>query len=97
MTGNRQGNCSTDILFNQFNRITMKLVTILKDSLNVKESEINDEARLADFGEWDSMTHMFFITKLEEAYSIELTGDEIADMRTVGDVRRILINKGKEA
>jgi len=75
----------------------MSLVAILKESLNVRESEISDDARFADFGEWDSMTHMFFITKLEEAYSIELTGDEIADMKTVGDVRKLLNAKGKEA
>lgn len=75
----------------------MNLATILKDSLNVKESEIKDEARLADFGEWDSMTHMFFITKLEETYSIELTGDEIADLQTIGDVKRLLTAKGKQA
>lgn len=74
----------------------MSLVAILKEALNVKESEINDNARFADFGEWDSMTHMYFITKLEEAYSIELTGDEIADMQTVGDVKRLLTAKGKE-
>ena len=43
------------------------------------------------------MTHMFFITKLEEAYGIELTGDEIADMQTVGDARKLLIAKGKQA
>jgi acyl carrier protein len=75
----------------------MSLVSILKDTLNVEESEINDGARFADFGEWDSMTHMFFITKLEEAYGIELTGDEIADMQTIGDVKKILKAKGKEA
>lgn len=75
----------------------MSLVSILKDTLNVKESEINDNARFADFGEWDSMAHMFFITKLEEAYSIELTGDEIADMQTIGDVRKLLTAKGKES
>jgi len=75
----------------------MNLISILKDTLNVRESEIHDDARFSDFGEWDSMTHMFFITKLEEVYSVELTGDEIADMQTIGDVRRLLKGKGKEA
>ena len=49
-----------------------------------------------NFSEWDSMTHMFFITKLEEEYGIELTGDEIADMDTIGDIKKVLISKGKE-
>jgi acyl carrier protein len=75
----------------------MNLVDVLKESLNVKESEIKDEAKFADFGDWDSMTHMYFITKLEEAYGIELSGDEIADMQTVGDVKKILSAKGKQA
>jgi acyl carrier protein len=75
----------------------MNLVSILKDTLNVRESELQDNARLSDFGEWDSMTHMFFITKLEEAYAIELTGDEIADLHTIGDVKKLLVSKGKEA
>ena len=74
----------------------MKLNEVLKESFNANESEMADEVRLSNYGEWDSMTHMFFITKLEEAYEIELTGDEIADMQTVGDIKKVIISKGKE-
>ncbi|MBC7511989.1 MAG: acyl carrier protein [Ferruginibacter sp.] len=74
----------------------MKLTELLKYSFNINESETNDELRMMNFSEWDSMTHMFFITKLEEEYGIELTGDEIADMNTIGDIKKILISKGKE-
>lgn len=74
----------------------MKLYEILKESFNAKESEMQDTVRLMSFAEWDSMTHMFFITKLEEAYAIELTGDDIADMQTVGSVKQIIVAKGKE-
>ncbi len=74
----------------------MKLYDVLKDSFNVSESEMNDDVKLMSYGEWDSMSHMFFITKLEEAYNIELSGDEIADMQTVGDIKKIIISKGKE-
>lgn len=74
----------------------MKLAELLKYSFNINETEIKDELRLMNFSEWDSMTHMFFITKLEEEYGIELTGDEIADMDTIGDIKKVLISKGKE-
>ena len=74
----------------------MKLNDVLKESFNANDSEINDNARLSSYEEWDSMTHMFFITKLEEVYNIELTGDEIADMQTVGDIKQIIVSKGKE-
>jgi len=74
----------------------MKLSTILKESFNATLSELGDDTRLMSFGEWDSLSHMFFITKLEETYDVELTGDEIADMQTVGDIKKVIISKGKE-
>lgn len=74
----------------------MKLNKVLKDSFNVTESQFNDETRLSNFAEWDSMTHMFFITKLEEEYSIEVSGEEIARMQTIGDIKKIIVSKGKE-
>ena len=74
----------------------MKLNEILKNSFNARENELQDDTRLMSFSEWDSMTHMFFITKLEESYDIELTGDEIAEMQTIGSVKQIIQAKGKE-
>lgn len=73
----------------------MKFADVFKESFNVTPSELKDDVRLISFGEWDSLTHMFFITKLEESYGIELTGDEIADMQTVGDVKKVITSKGK--
>ncbi len=40
------------------------------------------------------MTHMVLITRLEEEFQVQLTGDEIADMQTVGDARRFLAGHG---
>lgn len=75
----------------------MKLLDILKDSFNADDSQISDNMKLADYGDWDSMTLMFFITKLEEGYGIDFTGDEIADnMETVGSIKKLIILKGKE-
>ena len=73
----------------------MQLNKILVDSFNAKESQLVDETRLISLEEWDSLSHMFFITKLERTYEIELTGDEIADMQTVGDIKKVIISKGK--
>ena len=36
----------------------------------------------ANISSWDSMSHMMLIARVEEAFSIEFTGDEIADFRT---------------
>jgi acyl carrier protein len=39
---------------------------------------------------WDSLSHMQFITTLEGEFGFELTGDEIANMRSLGDVKKII-------
>ena len=74
----------------------MKLDAILKETFNVDPAKLTDESTLMGFAEWDSMTHMLFITKLEEVYNMELTGDEIVGMRKVGDIRNIISSRGKE-
>ena len=74
----------------------MELNRIIKESFNQDITAMNDDTRLMSFGEWDSLTHMFFITKLEETYAIELTGDEIADMQTLADIKKILHSRGKQ-
>jgi acyl carrier protein len=74
----------------------MRLEKILKDSFNVNSLESTDDKLLMSLEEWDSLSHMFFISKLEETYGIELSGNEIADMRTIGDIKKVLISKGKE-
>ena len=67
-----------------------KLDELLKEAFRVKESDYTDESELMNFKEWDSMAHMFLITKLEETYNIMLDGDEIAIMNTVGQIKNIL-------
>lgn len=73
----------------------MKLNELLKEVFNEQEANLNDSSRLMNFGEWDSMTHMLFITRLEEVYDVVLDGNEIASLETVGDIKKILTSKGK--
>jgi acyl carrier protein len=70
------------------------LSKVLRESFNVEENQYSDESLLMNFKEWDSMAHMFFITKLEEMYGIEITGDEIADMKSIGDVKQVILKRG---
>ncbi len=74
----------------------MKLAEIIKDSFSLKEAEQNDSVVLNTLDEWDSMAHMLFITRVEENYEIEFSGDDIMLMQTIGDIKKILHNKGIE-
>jgi acyl carrier protein len=74
--------------------ITLK--KILKDCFSMKESEFTDAQSIIQLEDFDSMNHMMFITQFEEAYGIEITGDEIASMVTIGDIKQLLVIKNIE-
>jgi acyl carrier protein len=71
----------------------MDINTIISDSFNIRVEDIHDDLVITNLEEWDSMAHMFFITKIEESFGVELTGDEIGQMQTVKEIKRILESK----
>jgi acyl carrier protein len=73
----------------------MKLNELVKEAFNESDKDFTDESRLMSFRDWDSMSHMVFITRLEEVYQIYLDGNEIAAMETIADVKRLIQLKGK--
>lgn len=75
----------------------MELKEILKSCFGMKEEQYQDEQQLMGLTDWDSMNHMLFITQLEGDFGIELTGDEIAEIRTIGDIKKALSSRGKSA
>ena len=68
----------------------MNLERVVAEVFAVDEGRINDELELRGIASWDSMSHMMLIARLEEAFSVEFTGDEIADFRSVKDIRKAL-------
>ena len=72
----------------------MKIETIFSSVFSTPVDTIMDATELKSIPSWDSMTHMVLITRLEEEFQVQLTGDEIADMQTVGDARRFLAGHG---
>jgi acyl carrier protein len=73
----------------------MKLYDIIADTFNIDKSIINDTMIVTDLETWDSMAHMLFITRIEESYEIELTGNEIAKLLSVSEIKDVLKEKGK--
>ncbi len=72
----------------------MSIEEIFANVFSIPQSAIVDALALADIPSWDSMTHMMLIVRLEETYQMQLTGDEIADIRTVADTRALLLARG---
>ncbi|MDH3754241.1 MAG: acyl carrier protein [Acidimicrobiia bacterium] len=69
------------------------LSRIVADVFDIDSSELSDEVDFPSLDGWDSLNHMEFITRVEETFEVELTGDEIADMRSIALTRKILAAK----
>lgn len=72
----------------------MTLEKIFAEVFTLAESTVLDTLALSDIPNWDSLAHMILITRLEDVYQIQLTGDEIADMKSIGDARIALRGHG---
>jgi acyl carrier protein len=72
----------------------MSLERIFAEVFAIPEETVIDSLALRDISSWDSMTHMMLIARVENAFSVEFTGDEIADFRTINDVREALNRRG---
>jgi acyl carrier protein len=72
----------------------MKLEEIFAEVFAIPQSTVVDALALEDISTWDSMAHMLLVVHLEETYKVQFTGDEIANIRSVRDVRFALTTRG---
>ena len=72
----------------------MKLEVVFAETFHIPKDSIKDDLALQNIPAWDSMLHIVLIMRIEEAWNIQLSGDEIADMKTVGDARRMILSRG---
>jgi len=70
-----------------------KLNTIFIQLFKITEEQLHDGATMNDIAGWDSLTHMDLIMAVEENFALELDGDEIADMISIGAIRKLLAEK----
>ncbi|HCI14185.1 MAG TPA: acyl carrier protein [Gallionellaceae bacterium] len=68
----------------------MSIEKIFTEVFSLPESGVADALMLKDIPTWDSLAHMMLIVRLEETYGVQFTGDEIADIQSVADVRSAL-------
>lgn len=72
----------------------MTLYKIVQNILGVDASELNEESNAQNTPRWDSLRHIELIFAIESAYHVRFTMGEIASLRNLGDIRRLLQSKG---
>ena len=71
-----------------------KIKNLLIELFKLKDGEITDSLTMEDLEVWDSLKHMEIIVAIEETFGLELTADEIVSMRSVGEIKRVIREKG---
>jgi len=59
-------------------------------SLDISADRITDDLAYNSIAEWDSIAHMALVAALENTYGIMLDTDDIIDMSSISEIRRIL-------
>lgn len=73
------------------------LVDLFSLTLNIEPGRLTDDTSPANTEAWDSLANMLLISGIEETFELELTTSEIESMKSLGDVRRVLIDRGVAA
>jgi len=67
-----------------------RLIDLIAGVLRIPASEIVDSIDMEATGTWDSLSHMQLIAAIEDEFAVELSVDEIVEMRSVGQIKRVL-------
>ncbi len=68
--------------------------SLLAEVLQIPASGVTEDLAMKDVEAWDSLKHMELIVSLEQRFGIELTFDDIVAMRSVGEIKRVLRERG---
>lgn len=67
-----------------------KLVQAFVDALNIESEQVTDALSYNAIAEWDSTAHMILIAELEDQFDVMLDTDDIIDMSSVAQAKKIL-------
>ena len=60
-----------------------------KEALDI-ESECDIDAKLEEFGEWDSMGYISVMSMLDEEYGKEVSADQLKACKTLADLYKLV-------
>jgi acyl carrier protein len=75
--------------------VLQKLDEIFRDLFDLPDLELTPETSAADIEEWDSVNHVMLVVEIERQFKVKFHTAEIEEMKNVGDLVKLIINKLK--
>ena len=66
--------------------IVEKLTAIFQEVFNDNSIALSDNMTAAEVDNWDSLTHMLMITRVEELFGVKFKLKELNKLKNVGDI-----------
>ncbi len=73
--------------------VILKLTDIFREIFNNEDIILNIKMTAKDIDNWDSLTHMLLIAKIEEKFSIKFKLKELNKLDNVGNLIEIINEK----
>lgn len=70
--------------------IITKIKGVMIDVFDMDDLDVTATTSADDIDEWDSLSHIRFIITLERLFKIKFLNEEIADLKNVGDLARVI-------
>lgn len=67
-----------------------KLTQAFVTALGIEQAQVTDDLQYNTIVQWDSTAHMILIAELETTFDVMLDTDDIIDMSSVAQAKRIL-------
>jgi acyl carrier protein len=69
---------------------------VVARALRVPAASVSDESSPATLRRWDSLHHLDLMTEIEQAYGVVFSTADMVRAQSVGQIRRLLREKGIE-
>jgi acyl carrier protein len=69
-----------------------KLTDIFRDIFDDQNFQVSDDLTRGDCPSWDSLAHVKLMLAVEEEFGVKLSFDQVANIRSVADLKRIIGN-----
>jgi acyl carrier protein len=71
----------------------MQLYQLIGKVLGVDPSQLSEESNAQNTPKWDSLRHIEVVFAMENAFHVRFTMPEIASLRKLADIRKLLLSK----
>jgi acyl carrier protein len=71
-----------------------RLEEVFRQVFDDEDLLLADEMKATDIEGWDSVTHINLMFGIEQAFGVRFKGNELADMKNIGELKQFLSTKG---